>query len=81
MKGNQQKFELTSKRVKIRIKLSLKKLSPLSDVFEDFRELLPDLEDHGATHDDLDLLNEVLGDPEYQALGDVSISIGDFILF
>ena len=39
---------------------------------EDLRELLADLEDHGAEHDELDLLNEVLGDPEYQALGEVS---------
>ena len=38
---------------------------------EDLRELLADLEDFGATHDELDLLNEVLGEPEYQALAEV----------
>lgn len=41
------------------------------DAMEDLRELLADLEDHGAEHDELDLLNEVLGDPEYQALGEM----------
>ena len=39
---------------------------------EELREFLADLEDIGAGHDELDLLNEVLGDTEYQALGEVS---------
>lgn len=38
---------------------------------EELREFLADLEDIGAKHDELDLLNEVMGDSEYQALGEV----------
>lgn len=38
---------------------------------ENLQELLPELEDIGASHEDLDLLNDVLGDTEYLALGEV----------
>ena len=39
---------------------------------ENLQDLLAELEDIGATHDELDLLNDVLGSPEYVALGEVS---------
>ncbi|CAG5124045.1 unnamed protein product [Candidula unifasciata] len=38
---------------------------------EKLQELLPELEDIGAEHEDLDLLNDVLGDTEYLALGEI----------
>ncbi|BFZ04344.1 hypothetical protein BsWGS_07383 [Bradybaena similaris] len=38
---------------------------------ENLQELLPELEDIGASHEDLDLLNDVLGDTEYLSLGEI----------
>ena len=43
-----------------------------SEAMENLQDLLAELEDIGATHDELDLLNDVLGAPEYVALGEVS---------
>uniref|UniRef100_A0A0B7A7V8 Uncharacterized protein n=1 Tax=Arion vulgaris TaxID=1028688 RepID=A0A0B7A7V8_9EUPU len=38
---------------------------------ENLQELLAELEDIGASHDELDLLNDVLGDPEYLSLAEI----------
>ncbi|KAK6967253.1 MAGUK p55 subfamily member 6 [Biomphalaria glabrata] len=45
---------------------------PALDALLDLQELLPELEDFGASHDELDLLNDVLGaEPQYQALAEI----------
>ncbi|KAK3770147.1 hypothetical protein RRG08_007058 [Elysia crispata] len=41
------------------------------EAMENLQDLLAELEDIGATHDELDLLNDVLGAPEYVALGEM----------
>ncbi|KAH9503186.1 MAGUK p55 sub member 2 [Bulinus truncatus] len=45
---------------------------PAVDALANLQDLLPELEDFGATHEDLDLLNDVLGaEPEYIALAEI----------
>ncbi|XP_059169258.1 MAGUK p55 subfamily member 2-like [Physella acuta] len=46
------------------------------EAFENMQELLAELEDFGASHDELDLLNDVLGEPEYQALAEIYDILG-----
>ncbi|CAL1543909.1 unnamed protein product [Lymnaea stagnalis] len=43
-----------------------------NDAFAAMQEFLPELEDYGAAHEELDLLNDILGgEPEYQALTEI----------